>query len=1285
MIDAKRWLRKLFKYVAYLGAAVVILLAVGVGLFRLMLPKLPAYQEEIKQWANSAIGMQVEFSGMNARWRLSGPELTFYDAQLASQGRATVLHAEEVSVGVELLRLLLDLELVADRVLIRDAEVELEQTDDGSWLVQGMPLADLGPAPAGEGGALVVIAEDIELRVSLAHRDEPAMLGVDSVQFRREDGQQSIDASLVLPEAFGTELEVAASQALPEAAPAGPWRLFVEGEGLHLGALAGLWPEAPPLASGMADLQLWIELEDGAARSATANFALADVAADAPGESQPGGTPFSAEGRIEFSRGPGGWLVAADELVMTTANGRWPESSLTLRATAGASGELERLAGRATWIDFDLLRHVVPLAPANYRETFLELAPSGVVRDADVTVADPGSADRRFSGTARLERVGIAPWRGFPGLRGFSGSLRADQSGGRLEIDAAEMQVSLPAWFAEPIAVEQAAGTVIWRQGDAGITILSDSVRLRTADVDTRSSLQVTLPAEGGSPLVDLNSRWTAASLAAIENYLPVKAMKPGLYRWLGDALVAGQVTAATTRFSGALRDFPFDDGEGTFRTEAHIEDAILRYAGAWPQVEDMDVDLVIDKTRLYSVDNSATSAGNRVVDARVEIPDLRTPVLLVDAQAAGTLATIHRFARQSPIDSLFGGHLDRVEAQGGASFHLQLHYPVLQREEYTFSTAFHSEDGTVGIEGLPAPITNIRGDVTVTRDALRSDALIGRFLGSPITIELARAGEATPGSSVIATARGSMTAEGLVEGLSVPLGGRVQGSTTYLATVSFPIPGGEQPAPLAIDIDSDLNGLALDLPEPLGKSAGTIRPLSFGLAFPGTGLIAATGNLSDAVQWRLAFTRAEGAWDLDRGTVALGGGVPAEPQSRGLHVEGHTPRLDIDDWLALAGSGSDEAGVGERIRSIDLVVDDLSVIGQELSQHRLVVDRSALDWVVQLDGVEVIGSIRLPYDFAAGRPIELDMQKLTLPGGDEAAVREQLADPRTLPPIVVQADEFSLGKRHFGSLSAEFERTPRGLVARTMETSNATFDIIGSARWVVDEADATGRRTFVSGRLTSSNVMQTLQQLDYQPGIESEAMDVQFDVSWSGGPRQDFLETLEGTVAVRFGSGQLNEVEPGAGRVFGLMSIVALPRRLSLDFSDVFERGFGFDEITGSFRLEDGQAYTCDLSLKGPAADVGIVGRTGLVDKVYEQAAVVSANVGNTLPVVGAVVAGPQVAAALLIFSQIFKKPLQEMGQVYYGIDGTWEEPAVDVIDPAKFAAVSDVAGCIQETDSDE
>jgi len=91
-------------------------------------------------------------------------------------------------------------------------------------------------------------------------------------------------------------------------------------------------------------------------------------------------------------------------------------------------------------------------------------------------------------------------------------------------------------------------------------------------------------------------------------------------------------------------------------------------------------------------------------------------------------------------------------------------------------------------------------------------------------------------------------------------------------------------------------------------------------------------------------------------------------------------------------------------------------------------------------------------------------------------------------------------------------------------------------------------------------------------------------------------------------------------------------------------------------------------------------VGRAGLVSRDYEQVAIVSANVGSTLPVAGFFLGGPQVAAALLVFSQVFKKPLKDMGQVFYSVIGSWDDPGIDASDSQRFAAVSSLAGCISE-----
>ena len=1281
----KNLLRKIVKYLAYAAAAAVILLAVAVGLFRLMLPKLPEYQEQIKDWADAAIGMQVEFSGMDARWRLSGPELNFYDARLITQDdRATLLQAEEVSVGVGLVRLLLDRELVADRVRIRDTVVDVTSGPDG-WRVQGFDVDEFIEArmsSPGQSGPLSVIAEGIRINIRQPERNLSVSLDVDTMNFLRDERHRGFDATVRLPAQLGDHLQVAASQQRQATGAAtGPWQFFIEGNALDADGLTSLWPDFPVhFASGSVDLSLWLDLAAEGVRRATANFIVSDIISG----SSPAENPVSARGRVEFARRDDEWLLAADDFVLETVDGQWPQSSLQVRVAEEKPAGARRVEASATWLDLSDWRHVAAWLPAELRSRLEEIAPSGVLRDFSATFGVEDGAVAQFDVAATLDRVGIAPFEGMPGFRGFTGGLRADQRGGRLEVDAQDMTLDLSAWLPEPVDLQRAAGTIIWRRGGEGITILTDSVRLANADLESESSLHVTLPADGGSPAVDLQSTWSASDLSAARRYLPEGPMKPTLHRWLSNAIVAGTAPAGTVRFVGAVDRFPFEEGDGVFRVEARVEDATLRYHDKWPPVQVAKADVVLDSTRLYTEKNAASTLGNSVVDAKVEITDLRDPVLTIDAVGSGTLETARDFARQSPIASLFGGHLDRISVGGDASLEVDLVYPILDRDHWQVTTVVRPEEGSVRFDGFPAPLTGLDGSVTIRRQTLDAESLVGTFLGHPVEIGLSRVDDPASPWNVIVTAQGAFGASDLVRELGVPLDGLVEGSTPYTLALRFPRRGLEAPAPLEIAIDSSLSGLAVRTPPPLGKAAAARRSVAATIAFTAPNRIETAGTLSDDLRWSLGFENGADGWDFDRGVLVLGGGTPGEPESRGLHIEGRTPEVDVDQWLDLARGEGQGHGIGDRIRSIDLVVDRLRVIGQHLGTHRLVVNRSALDWAVQLDGEQVAGMISIPYDLDGERAIVLDMQTLVLPGaGDEAdGPNEPLADPRSLPRITVTANRFALGERQLGALKADFQRTALGLEADSFNAESASFDLSGNAGWIIDESDPSGQRSYLDARLTSSNVERTLEQLDYQPGIESEAMDIRFDVSWSGGPREDFLASLDGSVGVRFGTGQLDEVEPGAGRVFGLMSVVALPRRLSLDFRDVFERGFVFDEITGNFRLEDGVAYTCDLSLKGPAADVGIVGRTGLVAKDYRQAAIVSANVGNTLPVVGAVVAGPQVAAALLIFSQIFKKPLQEMGQIYYGIDGTWAEPAIDTADAQRFAEASALAGCIEPSE---
>jgi uncharacterized protein YhdP len=130
---------------------------------------------------------------------------------------------------------------------------------------------------------------------------------------------------------------------------------------------------------------------------------------------------------------------------------------------------------------------------------------------------------------------------------------------------------------------------------------------------------------------------------------------------------------------------------------------------------------------------------------------------------------------------------------------------------------------------------------------------------------------------------------------------------------------------------------------------------------------------------------------------------------------------------------------------------------------------------------------------------------------------------------------------------------------------------------------------------------------------------------------------------------------------------VTSLPRRLSLDFSDVFNEGLAFDRLSGDFRLDGGSAYTCNLGLEGDVANIGVVGRAGLEARDYEQLAVVRPHMSNVLPISTAVIAGPVAGASMLLISRLFRDRLSSIGESYYTVSGSWDEPVATKIKRSK------------------
>lgn len=1283
-------LRRLFKFLAYLAGGIVILLAIAVGLFRLLLPRLPEYQEDIKGWASTAIGMYVEFSGMDARWGLSGPEVEFYNAELiAPETMARIVAADQVSVGIALSQLLFDRRAVIDRVVVRDTTIEIRQLANGQWAVQGSPIDRLIPAGRVDSsgaresglGPIEVTLQDIEVQFLQPGDERPKTFQVPELVISRDNTRMAIDGDVELPEMLGNRLRVSAIQMLEGPAEQRSWDIGVVIDNLRLANTSKMQPlEAARFDAGRGDVDLSLQIVNRRVTSATATVNFRNVA-------KGGLSDLALSGLFEYMSDDDGWLVAANEFRATTPEGVWPLSSLRFETSTNADGRIVMFDAKASYLNLADAAVAMPWLNEERQDQLRAFDPSGIVRNLSLTVSDLDTDAPRFNVAAELDDVGVAASGTRPGFRGFSGAVRADRSSGRLEIGSDDLLVAVPGILGEPLGFDETSGTIIWRHSNERTTVLSDSIVLRNAFFENETSVEVSLAEGQTRPVIDLESVFSISDLSQARRYVPYMEKRPRMSEWFHEGIVSGRVPRGTVRLYGPMDAWPFDNGEGLFLIESDIRDAEIIYQPEWPSAEIVEADLTIRNMSLLSERNRVINAGNVVTNARVEIKDFRNPYFTIDAPATGTLETLRSLAVNSPINEMLGGNLERISVTGDANLNLDLNIPIRDFQSFTFAARIEAIDGSVRMEGFPAPVTDLNGAVTIERFNVTSEALGGTFLGKPVAVQLSQAPESMPQFRVLADAAGTATAEALVNEMGLPLSDRVTGEAGFNARLLFPNSKFEEPAPFTIQLASDLDGFTVDLPQPLGKEAGMPVDLGATIFMPkDTELIESTGVAADLFSWNVQFNKLEGAWDLDRGVVTFGTepDTAAVPETRGLHLRGATDYVHAQRWFEQARKAESKVGMAERIRSIDMRVANLHIIGQHLIDHRIRLDRSAREWHVELEGEDIVGTAIIPYDFNSGDPIIVEAERLVLPGDEEAEGEERTGfDPRVLPPISISAQEMAFGKRHFGAVDADFIRTADGLESDRLFAKDETFEIVGNGKWVLDETDPEGTRSSITATLTSTDVKQTMKRLDYNPGIISNDLSMLFNLSWSGGPHDQLLESLDGDVKVRIGDGQLEEVKPGAGRVFGLLSIAALPRRLALDFRDVFGKGFSFDRIKANFTIIDGETYTCDLALESPAADIGIVGRAGLVSGEYEQVAVVAANFGNALPIAGALVAGPQVAAALLIFSQIFKKPLQEVSQVYYGIGGTFDDPVIDTATPELFALAGAMAGCIIEDDS--
>ena len=706
---------------------------------------------------------------------------------------------------------------------------------------------------------------------------------------------------------------------------------------------------------------------------------------------------------------------------------------------------------------------------------------------------------------------------------------------------------------------------------------------------------------------VDLTAQLTRGDPREVYHYLPNAIHEPAR-AWIRRALAKGEVTDARLKLAGDLAKFPFAEGKGgQFIVTAKARGVTLDFADQWPPIEGIDGDIRFEGASMTIDAARGRLFGAQIGRTRASIADLRAapPHLSVEGTATGPVGDFLRFVAESPVDAMTGHVIQGAEGAGEGKLTLGLDLLLGQHEGHRIGGEFSFVNTQFKLPGVPR-LSQLNGRFGFSNGEMTAREITAEVAGGP-----ARFAVGTVDGRIRLTGTGTANLASLRREYPSPFAARVSGLTDW--TIAADVRSDVS----TLVFETSLKGAVIDLPAPLGKGAGASIPLRIALredgARPDEDIVEASYGRTVQV---LAHRIQRGSdMRVDRAVVALGSatGRPGSLRAEepGVWVRGDLPVLSVDDWLALRERDRGEPAPskatedeGAELSGVDLDVGALEVFGRRFNEFKVVGRRSLENWQLDLRGRDVTGTAAwsAPNRASPNGRVVARLSRFSMPGAGElpqAGGTDKPGEPKTAtstidqwPELDIAADSFVSKGRDLGHL--EVVAQPRGSEWRIekLALSNDAGRIDANGAW---RNVGRQQQTRLEATLEAKDGGAFLSRIGYAEAVKGGPTTVTGQLAWAGSPTEFDYPTLSGEFRLVVGSGRFTKIEPGIGKLLGVLSLQALPRRVSLDFQDVFSEGFAFDQITGDVRVADGVMHTDNLRLVGPAAKVDIAGEADL------------------------------------------------------------------------------------------
>ncbi len=1306
-------LTKTCKWMLYLLAALLILIALLAASVRLAVFYSEDYSEQVASIVTSYVGSPVEIGEVDLVWNRFDASASLKDVQIRSADDATtVLELPRIELQLDVRDILLQRTLSVRSVQLSNLSLAARYEGPGRFRMLGASLSpnelDSPENMKGRGSSALSWLFNAE-RLSILDSDITvidATMGRDyeindvNINAFNDGDLHQLRISSALPGEIG-DTTLASLDFTGNADNIDEWqgKFYVSTEGLNTEELSGFWPESSQQLSGLAGVQMW-----GSFRGTRLTKMRFVGSSDMLQLSQPSAEYtgiVSLDARdvvvdLDWQRLESGWQLGVNRFSAMLDNKEVNLDGLDLQLTREDDGQHIAVVGP----DIDL-RSLVP-AHAYIDELLPERLPvkihslrSGLLKNWRIS----GIAGSEKNTLTELQLIAVDlavdSYDKNPGIRDLTTTVVFQDGAGKMTLDNQDITLTLPSLYESPLPVinvdgdirfvvntdtpadtkvvssENVAGSGVAEKPSLHWKVVSEDLRLSSLDLNTAATFSFSGMSDG-SRLIDSHTTILNANLAGIHEFYPTRVIPQKTLNYMKVALVEGDITSGRIELKGDLNDFSPYDGRGHFYSEIDIANTTVKFNTKWPALKNVDGNLSFSAAAMRGRLYEGSIREATFSDARLHVADTKAPVMSIDGSLIGPVSDMLDFAQTGPMASLIAGAFGKSTGSGTSRLDLDLQVPMKKALNDRLSI-----DGSVALNGariksktFGVDLESVSGDVRFNRSGIVADKLQVSYQGLPLSIKAIQ--EVEPGKKINRIdVSGPMAVASILRSYNLPLDDQFNGVSNWKLDIDVTKTTGIKKRRIELTATSDLSGTEIKFPQPMNKQADELREArvyrDFGAAEKDwwidiPGLVKIRSRVGDGRR-------------LQSMAIALGNSNSTVLPRRGISLSGNSHRLDAHSWVKWVldfQSGRESNASAEPFPFYaNIKARQMTIGNQVFDDLAYTTFRDGTRQVHQFDSSLVKGKLVLGQSPWLVRLDHLDRRLLVAIGNAESASRgsgevtDQSYDPRDVPALDVSVSKLIWDKWRFAKVALRTEPTDQGMRIAAVRARQDTMRLTGNGFWEQSKSRGVSAHvTKLDLTATFDNFGQAITDIANVQSFAKGSGEAALSIAWPKPAYSPDLQAMQGQLLFNLRDGRILSVQPGASRILGLVALQSLPRRLAGDFRDITDNGLEYTGVSGNLSIANGYAQANAIAMSGPVAEILIQGTSGFVDKTHEQTIDVLPRVSGALPLLGILSGGPAAGLTALVADNILRGiglNFDEFGRRRYLLTGSWDQPVWD------------------------